>query len=133
MAMLQPGFGAAAQRESTCSREPVNPKEADMTTTLNAPPRRTRPHSESVFPVAPSPHPLTLSQPPAAPGRSCLHVPACPTASDPDRDGAVVVADHLEQGWQLLCNGVVHFDDGIDLLPRGVRAAGGPPFVVAAK
>jgi hypothetical protein len=27
------------------------------------------------------------------------------------------VAGHLEQGWSLLCNGVVLFDDGGELLP----------------
>jgi hypothetical protein len=35
---------------------------------------------------------------------------------------AVVIADHHEQGWTLLCNGVVHFDDGVDLLPGGAIA-----------
>ena len=32
---------------------------------------------------------------------------------------ARVVADHPEQGWSLLCNGVVRFDDGGALLPDG--------------
>jgi hypothetical protein len=27
------------------------------------------------------------------------------------------VASHPEQGWSLLCNGVVLFDDGGELLP----------------
>ena len=49
----------------------------------------------------------------------CQHLPHCPAASAPDRDAAHVVADHLEQGWALLCNGVVAFDDGVDLLPDG--------------
>jgi len=38
-----------------------------------------------------------------------------------------VVAGHPEQGWLLLCNGVVSFDDGGALLPDGQtmeRAAG---------
>jgi hypothetical protein len=30
-----------------------------------------------------------------------------------------VVASHPEQGWSLLCNGVVSFDDSGDLLPDG--------------
>ncbi len=49
----------------------------------------------------------------------CAHTPRCPTAADPDRDAARVVADHSDQGWSLLCNGVVAFDDGLDLLPDG--------------
>lgn len=53
----------------------------------------------------------------------CPHSPTCPPASAPDRDAAHVVADHTEQGWSLLCNGVVAFDDGLDLLPDG-RTAG---------
>jgi hypothetical protein len=30
-----------------------------------------------------------------------------------------VVADHCEQGWSLLCNGVVLFTDAGELLPDG--------------
>jgi len=30
-----------------------------------------------------------------------------------------VVASHPEQGWSLLCNGVVSFEDTGDLLPDG--------------
>jgi hypothetical protein len=29
------------------------------------------------------------------------------------------VADRPEQGWSLLCNGVILFDDGGELLPDG--------------
>jgi hypothetical protein len=30
------------------------------------------------------------------------------------------VAEHYpEQGWSLLCNGVIVFDDGVELLPDG--------------
>ena len=47
----------------------------------------------------------------------CQHQPRCPGASAPDRTAACVVAAHPEQGWSLLCNGVVLFDDaGILLL-----------------
>ena len=49
----------------------------------------------------------------------CPHSPTCPPATASDRDAAHVVADHGEQGWSLLCNGVVCFDDGLDLLPDG--------------
>jgi uncharacterized protein DUF5999 len=30
-----------------------------------------------------------------------------------------VVADHFEQGWCGLCNGVIIFDDGVYLTPDG--------------
>jgi hypothetical protein len=30
-----------------------------------------------------------------------------------------VVSSHPEQGWRLLCNGVVLFDDDGELLPDG--------------
>ena len=53
----------------------------------------------------------------------CRHLPPCPTADAPDRDAACVVASHPEQGWSLLCNGVVFFDDCGELLPDG-RAIG---------
>lgn len=57
---------------------------------------------------------------PAAPGgNSCTHVPPCPPADAPDRDAAHVVATHPEQGWSLLCNGVVVFEDFGELLPDG--------------
>lgn len=49
----------------------------------------------------------------------CPHHPACPSADDPDRDAARMIACHPEQGWSLLCNGVVSFDDTGELLPDG--------------
>lgn len=49
----------------------------------------------------------------------CTHRPRCPRASDPDHAAAHVVARRLEQGWSLLCNGVVLFDDGGELFPDG--------------
>ena len=49
----------------------------------------------------------------------CRHNPPCPTADATDRDAAHVVAAHPEQGWSLLCNGVVVFDDFGELLPSG--------------
>jgi hypothetical protein len=44
---------------------------------------------------------------------------ACPDASAPDCCTAHVVADHSEQGWCRLCNGVILFDDGWYLTPDG--------------
>ncbi|MGP3777092.1 DUF5999 family protein (plasmid) [Streptomyces sp. SDT5-1] len=49
----------------------------------------------------------------------CLHTPRCPSAESPDRDAARVVAAHPEQGWSILCNSVLHFDDTGELLPNG--------------
>jgi len=49
----------------------------------------------------------------------CQHQPRCPDAVAPDRIAARVVASHPEQGWSLLCNGVVLFDDAGELLPDG--------------
>ena len=51
--------------------------------------------------------------------RLCTHNPACPSADAADRDAAHVVSAHPEQGWSLLCNGVVVFDDFGELLPDG--------------
>ena len=47
----------------------------------------------------------------------CRHQPRCPDALAPDRSAARAVASHPEQGWTLLCNGIVLFDDGGELLP----------------
>lgn len=51
--------------------------------------------------------------------RTCRHEPACPSAAGVDRDAAHVVAAHPEQGWSLLCNGVVVFEDFGEILPDG--------------
>jgi hypothetical protein len=53
----------------------------------------------------------------------CDHIPQCPDPGSPDRDAARVVITHPEQGWSLLCNGVVVFDDTGQLLPNGVALA----------
>lgn len=54
-----------------------------------------------------------------APDSLCTHTPKCPSADSPDREAAHVVAAHPEQGWSLLCNEVLVFDDTGDLLPDG--------------
>ena len=51
--------------------------------------------------------------------QQCTHRPPCPGALAHDRSGARTMASHPEQGWSLLCNGVVIFDDGGALLPDG--------------
>jgi hypothetical protein len=50
----------------------------------------------------------------------CPHSPPCPEASAPDREAAHTVVSHPEQGWSLLCNGIVIFEDTGELLPDGV-------------
>lgn len=49
----------------------------------------------------------------------CQHQPRCPGALAPDRTAALVVTCHPEQGWSLLCNGIVVFEDTGELLPDG--------------
>jgi Family of unknown function (DUF5999) len=49
----------------------------------------------------------------------CPHRPPCPPADRPDRGAARTVAFHPEQGWSLLCNGVIVFDDTGEILPGG--------------
>ncbi|MCX4529117.1 MULTISPECIES: DUF5999 family protein [unclassified Streptomyces] len=49
----------------------------------------------------------------------CSHQPPCPAADEADHDAARTVAFHPEQGWSLLCNGLVIFDDTGELLPDG--------------
>jgi hypothetical protein len=55
----------------------------------------------------------------------CQHQPRRADALAPDHGTARVVASQYEQGWSLLCNGVVLFDDGGELLPNGGAIA--PP------
>jgi hypothetical protein len=49
----------------------------------------------------------------------CRHQPPCPPATAADWDAAHVVTTHPEQGWSLLCNGAVLFEDTGALLPDG--------------
>ncbi|WP_394427216.1 DUF5999 family protein [Streptomyces sp. SGAir0957] len=64
--------------------------------------------------------------------RPCNHIPACPNEDSPDREAALVVAAHPEQGWSLLCNGVIAFDDTGDLLSNGTIVAPHRPLLLAA-
>ncbi|MEU8501516.1 DUF5999 family protein [Streptomyces lavendulae] len=47
----------------------------------------------------------------------CTHVPPCPAAADGNRGEARPVASHSDQGCNLLCNSVIPFEDGGELLP----------------
>jgi len=65
-------------------------------------------------------NPITPPSPaPPAQDRPCPHQPPCPGAQEPDRLAARLVAPYPDQGWSLLCNGVVLLDDGGQLLPDG--------------
>jgi hypothetical protein len=65
----------------------------------------------------------------------CTHEPACPPADAHDREAAHTIAAHPEQGWSLLCNGVVLFEDNGEILPSGAviacRRPSDRPFAVA--
>jgi hypothetical protein len=49
----------------------------------------------------------------------CVHESPCPSSDAPDREAAHVVAAHPEQGWSLLCNGIILFEDSGEILPDG--------------
>jgi hypothetical protein len=53
----------------------------------------------------------------------CKHFPPCPSADAVDREAARVLATHPEQGWSLLCNGVIVFEDTGALLPSMTAVA----------
>jgi hypothetical protein len=65
----------------------------------------------------------------------CQHQTPCPAAEDNDREAARIVAAHPEQGWSLLCNGVICFEDTGEILPDGsmIEPHRGPaPHALAA-
>jgi hypothetical protein len=49
-----------------------------------------------------------------------------PSAAASDHRAARIVAAHPEQGWNLLCNGLVVFDDQGELLTDGRAVAPQP-------
>ncbi|RKT08225.1 hypothetical protein BX286_6309 [Streptomyces sp. 3211.6] len=49
----------------------------------------------------------------------CQHKPPCPPSTASDAQQARCVASHPEQGWSLLCNGVLAFEDTGALTPDG--------------
>ncbi|MCP9213297.1 DUF5999 family protein [Streptomyces sp. NEAU-Y11] len=66
------------------------------------------------------------------PDALCTHTPKCPAADSPDREAAHIVAHHPEQGWSLLCNAVLVFEDTGELLPDGRVIAPHRPLAVVA-
>lgn len=61
----------------------------------------------------------------------CQHQPACPPAEASDREAAYPLVSWPEQGWSLLCNGVVLFEDTGELLPDGSIVAPHRPTAAA--
>ncbi|MGE5288473.1 MAG: DUF5999 family protein [Micromonosporaceae bacterium] len=53
----------------------------------------------------------------------------CPPADRADRDAAHSISFHPEQGWSLLCNGVILFDDTGQLLPDGRAVPPRPAWI----
>ena len=47
-------------------------------------------------------------------------------AIGPGPEAAHTIVSHPEQGWSLLCNGVVMFEDTGELLPDGACIAAAP-------
>ena len=65
--------------------------------------------------------------------RPVRHQATCPAAGGPTSPvAACTVAAHPEQGWSLLCNGVVLFDDGGYLLPATTTSTASAAQPVAA-
>jgi hypothetical protein len=60
---------------------------------------------------------------------TCLHETPCPPYGAPDHDAAHPIAYYPLQGWALLCNGVILFDDTGELSPLGVATAPHRPEV----
>ena len=50
----------------------------------------------------------------------CVHQPRCPDATAPDALAASAIVSHPEQGWSLLCNRIIVFDDTGAITPAGV-------------
>jgi hypothetical protein len=63
----------------------------------------------------------------------CDHNPQCPPADAPDHVAAHTRASHPEQGWSLLCNGVVVFDDAGELLPAYCAAEAEPAWLPTSR
>jgi hypothetical protein len=61
----------------------------------------------------------------------CQHQPRCPGSRAPDHLAARVIAGHPEQGWSVLCNGVIVFDDGGKLLPCSNATSSDQPVLAS--
>jgi len=111
-------------------RQPGNHLLRNVILTFGSP-RECRPRMRGFPKPGARGHPCHPPEPPRC--VMCPHQPSCPPANAPDCQAARVVACHPEQGWSLLCNGVVAFDDTGALLPSGrsvpprrLHSIGGP-------
>ncbi|MFF2205271.1 DUF5999 family protein [Streptomyces sp. NPDC058145] len=58
----------------------------------------------------------------------CQHQPPCPPADATDREAARAATQQPAQGWTLLCNVVLLFEDTGELLPDGRITAPNRPL-----
>ena len=61
--------------------------------------------------------------PAPAEAAQCPHTPACPPIDAKDAQRARTVADHPQQGWSKLCNGLILIDHEPLLDPHATTAA----------
>ena len=111
-----------AERRDHASADPTTPPPARLRLELAM--GRLVPSSQEQLPRRPGSSPTRAHSPRTSatpdPGLAmCPHRPPCPPADRSDRDAAHTIAFHPEQGWSLLCNGVILFDDTGALLPDG--------------
>ncbi|GGV26877.1 hypothetical protein GCM10010495_48570 [Kitasatospora herbaricolor] len=76
------------------------------------------PHLTPILLAAPVGAPSPCTPDPESPV-TCTHRPECPAFEEPDAGAAVVIASHPVQGWGLLCNGILTFEDTGGLRPDG--------------
>jgi hypothetical protein len=62
----------------------------------------------------------------------CQHLPTCPPRQAIDHRLALIVAEHWDQGWSLLCNGVIIFDDGGEFVSAPAQPDVEPAAAVVA-
>ena len=92
-------------------------------------------HTTDITTHRPTSHRPTQHQPAQhrpAQHRPAQHQPTCPAVDGATSPvAACTVAAHPEQGWSLLCSGVVLFDDGGYLLPASPGTPSGTPTSTA--
>ncbi|MFE2914610.1 DUF5999 family protein [Kitasatospora indigofera] len=76
------------------------------------------PHLTPILLAAPAGAPSPCTPDPES-SVTCTHRPACPASEDPDAGAAAIIASHPVQGWGLLRNGILTFEDTGALSPDG--------------
>ena len=115
---MRANFASPSSFLTTHHSHPGDERDARST---EEPHRDTTSYQVATLPFEPPDRP---HRPPANPAQvevraMCPHRPVCPAADSADRGAAHTIAAHPEQGWSLLCNGVIAFDDLGALLPDG--------------